>query len=283
MTAPVDVMPLNAFESDTLEWVVRADTCAMVVRSFGPTGRAYGFGGSWASMSEGTGTMGPGSSIDVSPSPDWRRLAFTSSIRLPTDSTRWENAIEGVKLSFAEARRVAERGADGTLWVRFAVVEPDPEGCMGGGCKTPLVSPVHGGSRIAWTADSRYLLLARRDDSLNWTVIDPTSRQAVAVKAQTPHQFVWQTRAVSTASNPRLAHDIAGGSYRFTTRGDSILVRGPDRNGQITDRIVGAGVPVAVTRNGQYLLAVRPEGGRTRAFIYSFRLFHAMMQSSCDA
>jgi hypothetical protein len=283
MTAPIDVIPLNAFESDTLQWLARTDSCAMVVRSFGPTGANNGFGGAWMSVAEASGTIGPGGSIDVSPSPDWKWIAHASAVRLPTDSTRWKNAIEGVTLSFEEVRQVAESRADGSLWVTFVIVEPDPEGCMGGGCSTPLVSPVHGGWRIGWTANSRYLLLAKRGDSLHWTAIDPATRKPVATEAQTPVRLNWATQGVASSIDaPRNVAITGGGSYRFTARGDSILVRGPDRSGRTADRVVGAGVPVAVTRNGQYLLAVRREKSRARAVIYSFRLFHAMMRTSCD-
>lgn len=283
MTAPVDVLPLNAFESDTLQWVLRTDSCAMVVRSFGPTGRKTGFGSGWISVGEASGTMGPGSSIDISPSPDWKRLACTSSMRLPSDSTRWKTAVEGVTLSFEDVRRVAESRADGSLWVTFAVVEPPSEECMGEGCPTPLVSPALGGWRVGWTADSRYLLLASRGDSSHWTVIDPTTRQPVGGKAKIPHRLNWATRSVAAAMDSTRTIGITGGGpYRFTSRGDSILVRGPDRNGRIADRDVGAGVPLAVTQNGEYLLAVRREKARVRAVIYAFRLFHAMIRSSCD-
>jgi hypothetical protein len=283
MTAPLDVLPLNAFESDTLQWVARTDSCAMVVRSFGPTGRKTSFGSSWISVAEGSGTIGPGSSIDVSPSPDWKQLAYTSSVRLPADSTRWKTAVEGVTLSFEDVRRVAQPRADGSLWVTFAVVEPPSEECAGDGCPTPLVSPAFGGWRIGWTADSRYLLLASRGDSSHWTAIDPTTRQPVAGDAKTPHQLNWSSQSVAAAmDSPRTIGITGGGPYRFTSRGDSIVVHGPDRNGRLTDRVVGAGVPVAVTQNGQYLLAVRQEKARVRAVIYAFRLFHAMIRSSCD-
>ena len=283
MTAPVSVIPLRAFESDTLQWAARSDSCAMVVRSFGPTGQKMGFGGDWFSVEEARGTMGPGGAIDISPSPDWKHIAYTTSMRLPDDTTRWKAALDGGPLSVEIVRRAAESRADGSTWVTYAVVEPPADECSGEGCPTPLVSPLLGNWPIRWTADGRYLLLGTQGDSSHWSAVDPVTRQRVDGVAATPHQLDWETRSVMTAMKSTVTTGITGGGpYRFTNRGDSILVRGPDRNGRIAERVVGAGVPVAVTRNGEYLLAVRREDARIRSVIYEFSLFHAMMRSSCD-
>lgn len=136
MTAPVDVIPLNAFEQGTLEWVTREDSCAIVVRSHGPTATQSPSGGSGQ-------------------------------------------------------RNTPARGARAN---RRMLLRPPT-------------------SRI-WPSECGF----------DWIAIDPK-----------------------------------------------------------TQKRVGRGVPVAATRNGQYLAAVRREKGRPQAVLYAFRLFHAAMKTSCDA
>src|SRR3954467_10690325 len=98
MTAPIDVMPLRTYESDTLEWLMKGDSCRMLVRSHGPTGAMLGFGGDWASLGSGI-TEGPGGAVDVSPSPNWKYLAYTGVTRLPPDTAGWGRALKDLSLT----------------------------------------------------------------------------------------------------------------------------------------------------------------------------------------
>jgi hypothetical protein len=246
MAAPVDVIPLNAFEQDTLEWVTREDSCAIVVRAHGPTATQSPSGGSWIWAAEYAGTRGPGQSKDVAPSPDFTHLAEVSR-------------LNGVDM----------------------LLVPSSLDCVGEeDCEIPKVTGIPGDIRIGWTADSRYLL-ANVDST--WVAIDPKTRKRLDIKGLQPAPQPWKSASMAEVIESAGAATVIAGAYRFSTRGDSIFVAGPDRSGRDTSRFVGRGVPVASTRNGQYLAAVRREKGRSQAILYAFRLFHAAMKTSCDA
>jgi hypothetical protein len=118
---------------------------------------------------------------------------------------------------------------------------------------------------------------------LHWTAVDPTTLKALNGEAKAPYRPVWKLQAIAAAIRSSDTSGITGGgAYRFQRRGDSTLVSGPDHNNRLAHRVVGPGVPVAVTRSGQYLLAVRREKSDVGAVVYAFRLSHGLMPSSCD-
>ena len=278
MSAPIDELFGANVQGDTIRWTAPSDSCVLLIRgnremvgnvprdNYTIVGEWFGSGG-WAGS-------------DIAPSPDWRYMAygFVEPLKRPSDADSLESNSHVPR---AEIVASAVRQPDGSSVVVVPVIERIYEGCSGDACDLEAASPTLGGWRVGWSARGD-ALVAGRENPPHWIALDPETRKPVDHKPEGPIPVRWVVRS---AAQILAKHDTVrspSGVYAFVSRNDSLWVSGPDRNGRATVRYVGSGVPVASTRNGQYLLAVRKTSGRAQRGVYVFRLYHAMMHSSCD-
>jgi hypothetical protein len=281
MSAPIHEWPLSAKDADTLRWIAQSDSCAFVIVSR-MAATQPGFTSDNAVMvGEWFGYWEIGPVFDVAPSPDWTWMAYSKAEQLTDGASSWQDLAHDTKLSVNELRSLADSGPFHTLVLPIPVITPLLDTCSGDDCSLDAASPALGGKRVGWTSDGRLALLSGRRTT-DWVAVDPETRAQRKGSPQKPYVLNWTNRPVASAmlTPPRVIS--GGGPYTFFVRGDSIVVRGPDFAGHVAERVVGSGVPLAVTRNGEYVLAVRREGQRLATVLYVFTLFHAMISSSCD-
>ena len=224
---------------------------------------------------EGSGVMLQRDGVwDVSPSPDWRRLAigvsyvlqgrerpsipaaeWTALARrsgLPTDSVR-KGAFESSGMSIAY-------GLAQPAVYDLAIAADSGPGYQ------PLMLAMAGGWRMGWSANGDALLVGtnpRRagDDepSPGWIAVDLRGERLPAAEA-TPAAVAWTEGPTLDTSVPVdfvSAHDIRAGA-RTIASGEG-WIRSRDRG---SDRIVGPGTALAATASGRFVAALVPNVGR---------------------
>lgn len=280
MSAPIQTIALSARASDTLRWTAQGDSCGLLVVSRHVPVRALTPSDNAFLVAEWFGSAGFGDIWDIAPSPKWDWIAYGQARRIDADRDI-DTAAAETKTTRAELLARAIQSADGVRYLAIPVVEPLIDTCAGDECPLDAASPRLGGWRVGWNDAGSLALFSGPEVPPHWQGVLPETRERVVDSLTNPTQINWASRAIpDVVRHPAIVS--GGGAYRFDAQHDSIFVTGPDRNGMEGTRYVGPGIPVAATRNGQYLLAVKPEQDTWRAVIYEFGLFHAMMSSSCD-
>ena len=282
MTAPVNVVEISRREADSLRWALQPDSCGLIaVAHLTARSGAVEPSDVMVLAAEWFGTMGASLVWDVAPSPRWDFLAYGTVRRFRQPGDVDTLALE-TQTSARELRAHAIVSSDSATVVDVAIIEPLRNTCSGDDCPSYAASPMLGGKRVAWSADGKAALLAGREEPPRWRAVDPVTRRPLASDTDMPVMTRWTRRAIADFLAQPSRTVVRAGPYAFAVDGDSIVVRGPDRNGRPARRTVGPGVPVAATRNGEYLLAIRRESGGWHPVIYDLVLFHAMLASSCD-
>jgi hypothetical protein len=249
----IDTLRLSREASDSIRWTMPADSCALLVitRLTHPanpdaTNESF-FAAEWY------GNGGFGRVSEIAPSPDWAWMAYGH-------------------LSPGREGRGAEPAP---------VVETLIDPCAGEACELEIVPGDIGAWRVGWTADG-IALFSGKEDPPRWTGIVPATKEPAAGTVGAAVSIPWTAAALSDFSRSTSELRAPGGAYTFTAQHDSILLHGPDRHAAMTTRDVGDGVPIATTRNGEYLLAVRQTPHGPEPVVYYLVLHHAMFASSCD-
>jgi len=232
---------------------------------------------------------------DVAPSPDWRRVAFGRAFVIPVGGRnsagigQWMQVSQLTNLSVDVVRRGAfpVSGMSGAVGFAQPVVETispdsaDPSALVRQ-VRTPV--PMAGGWRLRWSRDGRTLAVglaptrAVADDAeaSAWVAVD-----AESFAAQGALQDYVALAPVDWTRGPRLELtttpdtaprrlEIAGGVVE--SRGGWVTVRGAATQGR--PRVVGPGMALAATRDGEFVLVLAPplvaqEGEpQSRAVVY---------------
>ena len=221
---------------------------------------------------------------DVAPSPDWKWLGFSRAYTVVggegtgtdflTDVAR-RTAIDTATLragSFASsgmsmARAVAQPGV--------IHIPENPRAQAAGDSAAPRLFPVARGWRIRWTADGSTLALgnnpARAEDnepSQTWAALDPNSGQlhgslpasaSLAEVKFTAGPTLDQSVALDLMQSPPISIQRDNKTYTVqTTRGVITIADPPGAGSTGAQRVVGAGVALAATAGGKYILALAP-------------------------
>jgi hypothetical protein len=280
MSAPIHMWPLAARGSDSLRWAAQLDSCGLVVVSR-HEGNVSEPRDNAVLVAEWFGSAQFGDVWDIAPSPKWDWIAYGQVRRIAAPGDV-DTAAAETKTPRGELLARVIRTRNGAEYLAIPVIEPLLNTCSGDECPLDAASPTLGGARVGWNDTGSVALVAGSESSPRWTAVSPTTREPIALSTIAPAHINWASHAISelvTGGHPTIS---GGGEYRFSTRHDSIFVDGPSRTSRNDTRFVGPGIPVAATRHGQYLLALRREKQEWRAVIYEFVLFHAMMSSSCD-
>ena len=247
MSAPIEAMPIKVERSDTLQVQVSADTCVMIVRA--PAGPEWN-GADWVFYaSEGGTTIGPGPAFDAVASPDFKHYAYTALVRA-TAASPSTNAIVQV---------------------------PTASDCPGDECPTPAAYVREGRRSIGWSADNKYLLLRYAYDSSRWVSYDARTVKRASIDGLVPAPV--ETKPVLLDANA--GSSVTAGKFTYTSRGDSIFLNGPDRDGFPAVRFVGPGIPLFATRHGHYLIAVTHADGKRSGVLYINRVNSASARLDC--
>jgi len=248
-------------------WAFSSDRRAMLVVEDPTAVEAEPVADGFVFASEGGETLLQRDGVwDVSPSPDWRRLAIgvayviqgrerPSTPRrtgLPADSVR-KGAFESSGMSIAYGL------------AQPAVYDLAIAADSGAGYQ-PLMLPMAGGWRVGWSSDGDALLVGtnpRRagDDEASpaWIAVDLRGRR-LALEGASPAPVAWTEGPTLDSGVPvdfESAHEIAAGARGIASGAGWIRVRA---GGQ--DRIIGPGTALAATAGGRFVAALVPNVGR---------------------
>ncbi len=229
---------------------------------------------------------------DVEPSPDWKWIGFSRAYAvlggggtgtdLLTDAAR-RTSIDTATLragSFAAsgmsmARAIAQAGV--------IKIPDNPRAQAAADSAAPRLFPIALGWRVRWTTDGATLALGNnpgsaRDDaeSETWAALDPTTGMLHgSLPAGAKLADVKFTRGptldpslpINITQAPAITIDRGDRRYTIESRRGVITIADPNpQNGETgatgAERVVGAGVALAATAGGRYIIALVP---RSRA------------------
>ncbi len=224
---------------------------------------------------------------DVAPSPDWKWLGFGraygvvggagTGTDLLTDVSR-RTSIDTATLragSFASSgmsmsRAIAQAGV--------IHVPNDPRQIAAGDSAAPKLFPVARGWRVRWTTDGTTLALgnspARATDnesSQTWAALDPTTgalhgtlpaNAKLADVKMTAGPTLDRSLPMDMSQSPPI--QIQRGNQTFTIRSErgviTLVETTPAAANKSAPRVVGAGIALAATAGGKYIVALAPRG-----------------------
>jgi len=222
---------------------------------------------------------------DVQPSPDWKWIGFgraytvmggsgTSDDRLIDVSRR--TAIDTATLragSFASSGMSASRAVaqPGVIHIPY-----NPRQSAAGDSAAPRLFPIARGWRIRWTTDGSTLALGngpgRADDnepSQTWAAMDPVTgalhgtlpaNAKLADVKMTAGPALGLSLPIDMTHSPPI--EIQRGTQTFSIQSDrgviTLVDTTPGATNKSSTRVVGAGIALASTRGGRYIVALAP-------------------------
>ena len=222
---------------------------------------------------------------DVAPSPDWKWLGFGRAYGvvggagtgndLLTDVSR-RTSIDTATLragSFASSgmsmsRAVAQAGV--------IHIPDDPRQLAAADSAVPKLFPVARGWRVRWTTDGTTLAVGNSpgravDDepSQTWAALDPAtgalhgtlpSNAKLADGKMTPGPTLDRSLPIDMNHSPPI--QITRGNQTFTIQSDrgviTLVETTPGASTKSAPRVVGAGIALAATAGGRYIIALAP-------------------------
>jgi len=230
--------------------------------------------------SEGNPPVQRDSVWDVAPAPGWRRVAYARAYTTragETDSippSEWHRLAGSVGLMESDVRKNAF--ATSGMVTAYGVARPfvvsvaptDTTGTDGAGL------PIAEGWRVAWTRDGARLAIGAppevtADDAAasRWRLVDPVtgeSRGAVDSTSLVHYQWIQGPNLdVSTAVDMRQRRAFRAGDVDIESEDGWIRVYGHDGGRVRAPHIVGPGIALTATANGQFIVAVAPAPATT--------------------
>ena len=206
---------------------------------------------------------------DVTPSPDWRRIAVGKAYILnafegeSVPAATWRRVADAVKRPLDSVRRNAFMTSGMVPSYGFAqpVVTDVSEAAAGASMsRSGTTLPIAGGWRVRWSTDGTLLAIGAKpelvqDDSpsRSWVAVDPTTGAVRGpIEAADLHEIGWVDGPVIDIS---VEVDLAETRSLAIERGTL-----ESRGGwiRLDGRIVGPGLAVAATRSGQFIAALAP-------------------------
>lgn len=222
---------------------------------------------------------------DVAPSPDWKWIGFSRAYTVIDGSGGGTALLSDVsrRTSIDTATlRAASFPSSGMSMSRAVAqagvihIPDDPRQVSAGDSAAPRLFPVAKGWRVRWTTDGTTLALgnnpARATDdepSQSWSALDPSTGAlhgslAASARLAEAKLIAGPTIDVSIPLDMNMSAPIQvrHGSQTFnieSERGVITLVETtPGSAAKASPRVVGAGVALAATANGRYIVALAP-------------------------
>jgi hypothetical protein len=222
---------------------------------------------------------------DVQPSPDWKWIGFGRAYAVVRGEGTGTDLLAEVarRTSIDTASLRAGSFASSGMAMSRAVGQPgvihipdDPRQLSAGDSAAPRLFPIARGWRVRWTTDGTTLALgnnpARAEDnepSQTWAALDPTTGQlhgslpASAKLAEvkfTMGPTIDRSVPIDMTQSPPI--QIRRGIQNFTilsNRGVITIADPPGLGSTGAQRVVGAGVALAATAGGRYIVALAPK------------------------
>jgi hypothetical protein len=227
--------------------------------------------------SEGTPLVQRDSVWDVAPAPDWRRVAYARAYTTragETDSippSEWHRIAGSVGLMESIVRRNAF--ATSGMVTAYGVARPfvvslgpstDTTGTGGDGL------PMAEGWRVAWTRDGSRLAIGAPPEVIaddapasRWRLVDPVTGESRGGTDSTSLAHLQWVRGpnldVSTAVDLRQRRAFRAGDVDIESEDGWIRVYGHDGARIRAPHIVGPGIALTATANGQFIVAIAPD------------------------
>ena len=221
---------------------------------------------------------------DVQPSPDWKWIGFGRAYAVVRGEGTGTDLIADAarRMSIDTATLRAGSFASSGMSMSRAVAQPgvihipdNPRQQSATDSSAPRLFPIARGWRVRWTTDGTTLALgnnpARAEDnepSQTWAALDPTTGQlhgslpANAKLAEvkfTAGPALDRSVPIDLMQSPPI--QIQRGNQTFTiqtVRGVITIAEPPGVGSTGAQRVVGAGVALAATARGRYIIALAP-------------------------
>ena len=224
---------------------------------------------------------------DVAPSPDWKWIGFGRAYAVVRGEGTGTDLLTDVsrRTSIDTATLRAGSFASSGMSMSRAVAQPgviripdDPRQAAAADSSVPKLFPVARGWRVRWTTDGTSLALgnspARAMDtepSQTWAALDPsTGALHGTLPANAKLADVKFTagptldRSLPIDMNQAPAIQIERGNQTFTIQSErgviTLVETTPGRATTSAPRVVGAGIALAATAGGRYIVALAPRG-----------------------
>ena len=222
---------------------------------------------------------------DVAVSPDWKTIGFGRAYTVLHGEEPVKNELTTVsrRTSIDTATIRTSMFPTSGMVTHFSIAQPgvirvpaDPRQTAAADSATPRLFPIARGWRVRWTADGNTLALGNNpagvgDDepSKTWAALDPGTgslhgslpeNTKLAEPAFTKGPEFELSAPVDMSSRPAIKFERGGKTYSIETqRGVITLV---ETSGGTTPapapKVIGAGVALAATANGKYVIALAP-------------------------
>ena len=222
---------------------------------------------------------------DVVPSPDWKSLAFGRAYTIQTGPDNAETnllpevsrrtSIDTLTLrtaSFPTSGMVNTRGVAQPGVIR---IPSNPRQAGAADSAAPRLFPVARGWRVRWTADGTTLALGNNpsksdDDEVSqaWSALDPASgalhgslpsNASLYEPAFTNGPTFELSTPVAIDKSPPITVTHDGKSFSIESTRGVITISEAGPNAQKSQRVIGAGIALAATAGGRYVLALAPK------------------------
>lgn len=222
---------------------------------------------------------------DVAPSPDWKWLGFGRAYSVVGGAGTGTDQLSDVsrRTSIDTATLRAGSFASSGMSMSRAVAQAgvvhipnDPRQIAAGDSAAPKLFPVARGWRVRWTTDGTTLALgnspARATDtepSQTWAALDPTtgalhgtlpSSSKLAEVKMTEGPTMDRSLPIDMTHSPPI--EIKRGVQTFSIQSDrgviTLVDTTPGATIKVATRVVGAGIALAATEGGKYIIAIAP-------------------------
>jgi hypothetical protein len=222
---------------------------------------------------------------DVAPSPDWKWLGFGRAYSVVGGAGTGTDLLTDVarRTSIDTATLRAGSFASSGMSMSRAVAQagvihiPDnPRQTAAGDSAAPKLFPVARGWRVRWTTDGATLALgnspARATDnepSQTWAALDPTTgalhgtlpaNAKLADVKMTGGPTLDRSLPIDMSHSPPI--EIKRGNQTYTIQSDrgviTLVETTPGAANKSAPRVVGAGIALAATAGGRYIIALAP-------------------------
>ena len=280
-TFAVGVMPVNSGShgmSAQVRWILSDDRRAVLVVEDPRAVENDPVPNGFVFAVEGSPPVQRDSVWDVAPAPDWRRVAYARAYTTnagETDSippSEWHRLAGSVGLmesivrknAFSTSGMVTAYGV-----ARPFVVSPTPPSRYDGD-GSQAACRIAEGWRVAWTRDGSRLAIGAppqviADDApaSRWRLVDPVTGEARGFTDTTSlarHQWIQGPNLdVSTAVDMRQRRAFRAGDVDIESEDGWIRVYGHDGARVRAPHIVGPGIALTATANGQFIVAIAPD------------------------
>jgi hypothetical protein len=221
---------------------------------------------------------------DVAPSPDWKWIGFGRAYAVVRGEGTGTDLLTDVarRTSIDTATLRAGSFASSGMSMARAVAQPgvirvpdDPRQIAAGDSAAPRLFPIARGWQVRWTTDGTTLALgnspARATDdepSQTWSALDPvTGALSVALPSSarlaevkfTEGPTLDRSLPIDMTQSPPI--QIRRGVQTFTiqsNRGVITITDPPGVGSTGAQRVIGAGIALAATADGRYIIALAP-------------------------